>query len=204
MKLYKAIGAGIFIHDKVKIGKNVTIGHGSCVGYGDPEDGVIIIEDNVEIGAFCIIHFGAIIRESAYIDHKCVIGIEAEIGSNTKVLSEKEVAWKAKIGANCIVGGNVPDRTIIEDNVTYLGEIAHSHRDPSKDWDSTEEVSPIIKEGTFIGVHALLIDVKTIGPCSYIGAGEKLKYGLEEGMALIEGKKKKLSELRGFIKSRCK
>ncbi len=201
---YEAIGTAIFVHERVRIGKNVKIGHGSCIGFGDPEDGELIIEDNVEIGAFCVIHFGATIKDSAYIDHNCVIGIEVEIGSNTKVLSGKEVAYGAKIGDNCIIGGNVADRTIIEDNVTYLGEIAHSHRDSSKDWDLTEEVSPIIKEGSFIGVNALLIDVKTIGPCSYIGAGEKLKYCLEEGMALIEGKKTKLSELRGFVKSRCK
>lgn len=204
MKSYEALGTGIFVHENVKIGKNVTIGHCSCIGFGDPEDGEIIIEDGVSIGAFCVIHFGAIIKENANIDHHCVIGIEAEIGKNTQVLSGKEVTYKAKVGNNCIIGGNVADRTIIENDVTYLGEIVHSHRDASRDWDTTEELSPIIKKGSFIGVNALLIDVKTIGPCSYVGSGEKLKYGLEEGMAYIEGKKTALSQLRGFIKSRCK
>lgn len=204
MKSYETFGSGIFIHENVKIGKNVNIGHCSCIGFGDPEDGEIIIEDGVSIGAFCVIHFGAVIKENAYIDHRCVIGIEAEVGKNTHVLSGKEVTYKAKVGDNCIIGGNVADRTIIEDDVTYLGEIVHSHRDASRDWDTTEEVSPIIKKGSFIGVNALLIDVKTIGPCSYVGSGEKLKYSLEEGMAYIEGKKMLLSQFRGFIKSRCK
>lgn len=204
MKLHEEIGTGIFVHEKVKIGKNVSIGHCSCIGFGDPEDGELIIEDNVSIGAFCVIHFGAVIKEGAYIDHRCVIGTEAEVGRKTRVLSGKEVTYKAKVGNNCIIGGNVADRTIIEDDVTYLGEIVHSHRDASRDWDTTEEVSPIIKKGSFIGVNAILIDVKTIGPCSYVGSGEKLKYGLEEGMAYIEGKKKLLSQFRGFIKSRCK
>src|SRR5690606_6309899 len=134
MNEFEKIGTGVFVHEKVKIGKNVTIGHYSCIGYGDPEDGEIIIEDNVTISAFCIVHFGAIIKNSAKIDHKSIIGIEAEIGKNTRVLSGKEIGWKAIIGDNCVIGGNVADRTIIEDDVTYLGEIAHSHKNASLDW----------------------------------------------------------------------
>lgn len=204
MKEYEAIGTGIFVHEKVKIGKNVTIGHCSCIGFGDHEEGEIIIEDNVSIGAFCVIHFGTIIRESVTIDHKCVIGSEVEIGKNTKILSGKEVTYKAKIGENCIIGGHVPDRTVIENDVTFMGEIAHSHRDPSRDWETTEEASPIIHQGSFIGVNALLIGVKKIGPCAFIGAGEIVKYSVGEGMAFITGVQKPISELRGFIKSRCK
>ena len=203
MKMYAEIGTGIFVHDKVKIGKNVTIGHCSCIGVGDPEDGQIIIEDNVSIGAFCIISFGAIIRKSVSIDHNCIIGIEVEIGKNTKILSGKEITYKAKIGENCIIGGNVADRTIIEDNVTYMGEIAHSHRDATLDWDETVEPSPIICKGSFVGVNALIIGPRKIGPCAYVGAGEIVRTNVGEGMALIEGKSKPLTELRGFIKSRC-
>lgn len=204
MNDYEAIGTGIFVHEKVKIGKNVTIGHCSCIGFGDPEDGVIIIEDNVFIGAFCVIHFGVVIRDSVNIDHKCVIGSEVEIGRNSKILSGKEITYKAKVGENCIIGGHVPDRTIIEDDVTFMGEIAHSHRDSSRDWETTEEESPIIYKGSFIGVNALLIGVKKVGPCAFIGAGEIVKYSVGKGMAFINGAQKPISELRGFIKSRCK
>jgi len=202
MNLYEAIGTGIFIHEKVKIGENVKIGHCSCIGFGDPEDGEIIIEDNVTIGAFCVIHFGAVIKKGAYIDHRCVIG-EAEIGEKTQVLSGKEVTYKAKVGNNCIIGGNVADRTIIEDNVTYLGEIAHSHRDASRDWDTTEEPSPIIYKGSVIGVNALIIGSRKIGPCAYIGAGEIVRTDVGERMALMKGEIKPLSTYRGIFKTRC-
>lgn len=204
MKTYEEIGIGIFVHDKVKIGKNVTIGHYACIGYGNPDDGEIIIEDNVTIGAFCVIHFGAVIRESAMVDHKCIIGIEAEIGRNTQVLSGKEVAYKAKIGDNCIIGGNVADRTIIEDDVRYLGEIAHSHRDASLPWDDTEEPSPIIYKGSVIGVNALIIGARKIGPCAYVGAGEIVRTDVAEGIALIDGKRQTVKSFRGFIKTKCK
>jgi bifunctional UDP-N-acetylglucosamine pyrophosphorylase/glucosamine-1-phosphate N-acetyltransferase len=201
MNLYEAIGTGIFVHEKVKIGENVKIGHCSCIGFGDPEDGEIIIEDNVTIGAFCIIHFGAVIKESAYIDHRCVIG-EAEIGEKTQVLSGKEITYKAKIGNNCIIGGNVADRTIIEDNVTYLGEIAHSHRDASQDWDTTEEPSPIIYKGSFVGVNALIIGPRKIGPGAYIGAGEIVRTDVGKEMTLMKGEIKPLSAYRGMFKPR--
>jgi bifunctional UDP-N-acetylglucosamine pyrophosphorylase/glucosamine-1-phosphate N-acetyltransferase len=201
MNLYEAIGTGIFVHEKVKIGENVKIGHCSCIGFGDPEDGEIIIEDNVTIGAFCIIHFGAVIKEGAYIDHRCVIG-EAEIGKNTQILYGKEITYKAKVGNNCIIGGNVADRTIIEDNVTYLGEIAHNHRDASRDWDTTEEPSPIIYKGSFVGVNALIIGPRKIGPSTYIGAGEIVRTDVGEEMILMKGEIKPLSACRGMFKTR--
>lgn len=203
MKVFEEIGTGIYVHEKVKIGKNVTIGHCSCVGFGDPEDGEIIIEDNVTIGAFCVIHFGAVIRKSVSIEHNCVIGIEAEIGKNTKILSGKEVTYQAKIGANCIIGGHVADRTIIEDNVTYMGEIAHSHRNARLDWDETVEPSPIIYKGSVVGVNALIIGGRKIGPCAYIGAGEVVRTDVGEGIALMKGEMKPLSVYRGIFKSRC-
>lgn len=204
MRTYKPIGTGIFVHEKVKIGKNVTIGHGSCIGFGDPNDGDLIIEDNVQIGAFCVIHFGAVIRNSVYIDHRSVVGFETEIGSNSQILSGKEVAIQVKIGKNCIICGNVPDRTIIEDNVTFHGEIAHSHRDANCNWNETEEPSPIIYRGSVVGVNAIIIGPRKIGPCAYIGAGEVVKTDVGEGIALIRGKQQTVKSLRGFVKPRCK
>lgn len=204
MKPYQEFGTGIIVHEKVTIGKNVSIGHCSCIGFGDPEDGEVIIEDNVSIGAFCVIHFGAVIKEGAYIDHRCVIGIEAVVGKKTQILTGKEVAYKAKVGDNCIIGGNVADRTIIEDDVTYLGEIAHSHRDASRDWDTTEEPSPIIYKGSIVGVNALIIGPRKIGPCAYVGAGEIVRTDIGAGVAFMKGEMKPLSSHRGMFKSRCK
>jgi serine acetyltransferase len=202
MKEYDETGTGIFVHEKVKIGKNVSIGHCSCIGFGDTEDGEVIIEDNVSIGAFCVIHFGATIRESVSIEHKCVIGSEVEIGKNTKILSGKEITYKASVGENCIIGGHVPDRTTIEDNVTFMGEIAHSNRDASKDWDTTEEESPIIKKGSFIGVNALIIGSIEIGPSAYIGAGEIVRVNVGERMAYMKGTIKPLDFYKGTFNTR--
>lgn len=203
MKKYEEIGTGIFVHEKVKIGKNVTIGHCSCIGFGDPDDGEIIIGDNVTIGAFCVIHFGAVLREGVVLDHYCKIGVETKIGKQTRILYGKHVYNEAIIGENCIIGGHVADRTIIEDNVTYMGEIAHSHRNARLDWDETVEPSPIIYKGSFVGVNALIIGGRKIGPCAYVGAGEVVRTDVGEGIALMKGEMKPLSVYRGIFKSRC-
>ena len=196
-------GTGIYVHENVVIGDNVRIGHSSCIGYGDPDDGKIIIEDGVIIGAFCVIHFGAIIREGADIDHYCKIGAESEIGRNTKVLYGKHVYDQAVIGDDCIIGGHVADRTIIGNKVTYMGEIAHSHRDASLDWDGTVEESPIIYKGSVIGVNALIIGGRKIGPCAYVGAGEIVRADIGENMILIKGLIEPIDKYRGMFKTRC-
>jgi serine acetyltransferase len=203
MMVYEANGTGIYVHTKVRIGKNVKIGHCSCIGYGDEEDGEIIIGDNVCIGAFCVIHFGAVLEAHVDLDHYCKVGAGAAIGKKSKILYAKHVSEYAKIGANCIIGGHVADRTIIEDNVTYLGEIAHSHRDATQDWDTTEEESPIIYRGSVVGVNALIIGGVKIGPRAYVGAGEIVRFDVPEGMLLNKGIMEPLSKYRGIFKTRC-
>lgn len=203
MKPYEANGTGIYVHEKVRIGRNVKIGHFSCIGYGDPDDGEIVIEDNVTIGAYCVIHFGALIKQGVFLDHYSKIGVEAQIGKHTQILYGKHVYDEAKIGENCIIGGHVADRTIIEDNVTYLGEIAHSHRNATLDWDATVEPSPIIYKGSVVGVNALIIGGRKIGPCAYVGAGEIVRTDVGKGIALMKGEMKPLTEYRGIFKSRC-
>ena len=203
MIAFQEMGTGVYVNEKVKIGKNVKIGHCSIIGYGDVSDGEIVIEDNVTIGSFCVIHFGATISKGVDIDHYCKIGIGAVVGRNTKILYGKHVYDEAIIGENCIIGGHVADRTIIEDNVTYLGDIAHSHRNATLDWDETVEPSPIIYKGSVIGLNALIIGGRKIGPCAYIGAGETVRTDVGKGMALLKGKLRPLSEYRGMFKTRC-
>lgn len=202
MKSYEEIGTGVYVHSSVKIGKNVKIGHCSCIGFGNSNDGEIIIGDNVSIGAFCVVHFGAILNEGVELDHYCKVGIDAQIGKGTKILYGKHVYDEAKIGANCIIGGHVADRTVIEDNVEYFGEIAHSHWDATKDWDTTEEPSPIIYRGSVVGVNALIIGPRKIGPGAYVWAGEIVRTDVPKEMVLSKGKMEPIKNFRGMLKTR--
>ena len=121
----------------------------------------------------------------------------------TRVLYAKHVSEDAQIGAHCIIGGHVADRTVIEDNVTYMGEIAHSHHNATLDWDETEEESPVVYRGSFVGVNALIIGPRKIGPCAYVGAGETVRTDVGEGMILVGGQIQPLAKYRGMFKTRC-
>ena len=105
-------------------------------------------------------------------------------------------------GQNCIIAGELVDRTVVEDWVRFQGETAHSHTDATGDWDDTVEPSPTIKRGSVVGVGAFLIGGITIGPHAFVAAGERVTCDVPEGMVLQGGKLQPIADLRGLIKLR--
>ena len=106
--------------DRIIIGKNVKIQGGTVLGAlplkVDIEDGrrhrveckgKLIIEDNVDIGANCVLNFGCegdtIIRENVFIGHLSSIGHDAEIGANTIISLHVGVLGHVKIGEWCYI-----------------------------------------------------------------------------------------------------
>ena len=133
------------------------IGFSSCVGYGPTDDGFARIGDGLRVGAFCIVEHGAHIEASVEIDHYCRIASGAHICAQTRILYGAQIFNDVRVGHKCIIGGDLVDRTIIGDNVTFQGNTSHSHKNPTGDWDETEEPSPIIEHGSVVGIGALLI-----------------------------------------------
>ena len=128
----------VTIYQGCQIGNNVTIHAGSVVGADGfgfapntegydkiPQIGIVVIEDNVEIGAnTCIdrstmgqttIHKGVKLDNLIQVAHNC------EIGENTVMSAQVGMAGSTKIGAWCMVGGQagfaghiqVADKTFI-------------------------------------------------------------------------------------------
>lgn len=193
---------GAWVHPEVVFGGTVHVGFNSCVGYGPQVDEETYIGNGVRIGAFCVIEYGVHIETDVVVDHYCRISRGARVGTKTRILYGAQVFDDVKIGRDCIIGGDLVDRTIIEHEVTFQGNTAHSHRDPTGDWDETEEPSPIIKRGSVVGIGALLIGGVTIGPRAYIAAGEIVKCNVPEETVLQGGKLRPLSDFRGLIKVR--
>jgi acetyltransferase-like isoleucine patch superfamily enzyme len=106
------------------------------------------------------------------------------------------------IGRDCIVAGDLVDRAVIEDEVTFQGNTAHTHADPNGDWDATEEPSPVVKKGSVVGIGALLIGGITVGPRAYVAAGEIVRTDVRPETVLMKGTVKGLSEYKGLIKVR--
>ena len=128
----------VTIYQGCKLGNNVTIHAGSVIGADGfgfapntegydkiPQIGIVVIEDNVEIGAnTCIdrstmgqttIHKGVKLDNLIQVAHNC------EIGENTVMSAQVGMAGSTKIGAWCMVGGqagfaghiHVADKTFV-------------------------------------------------------------------------------------------
>ena len=167
-------------------------------------------EERVRVGArtkispFALIEPGVTIGDDCLIDAYCRIASGATIGNRTQILYGAAVFEQAEIGEACIIGGNVADRTIIEDCVTHFGEIAHDYRTPGdlRDWDNTTAPSPTIRSCTVVGQYAVIVGGIEIGHGCYIAAGEVVRVTVEPGMLYQRGKTMLLSKTRGLVKAR--
>ena len=190
------------IHPTTRFNGNASVGFCSYVGYEATETEPVHVGDGARIGAFCLIEGGVYLADRVEVDHYCRISYGSQIGTGTRVLYRAQIFDKVSVGENCIIAGELVDRTIVEDWVRFQGETAHSHTDTTGSWDDTEEPSPTIKRGSVVGVGAILIGEITIGPCAYVAAGERVTCDVPEGMFLKGGELRRIADLRGTIKMR--
>ena len=191
-----------WIHPTTVFEGAASVGFCSRVGHGASPDEPAHIGDGARIGAFCLIEAGARLAERVEVDHYCRIACGVRVGAGTRILYRAQIFDEVTIGRNCIIAGELIDRTVVGDNVTFQGNTAHSHADATRDWDETEEPSPVIKSGSVVGVDAVLIGGITIGPRAYVAAGERVTCDVPEEMVLRDGQLKSLSSFRGMIKVR--
>ena len=196
------LDATTWIHTATVFDGEASVGFCSRVGDGATDDEPVRIGDGVRIGSFCIVEAGAQLGAGVQVDHYCRIARGVRVGQATKLLYRAQVFDEVTIGYNCIISGELVDRTIVGNHVTFQGNTAHSHLDATGDWDETEEPSPIIESGSVVGVGALVIGGITVGPRAYVSAGERVTCDVPEGMVLLAGKLKPLSDFRGMIKVR--
>jgi UDP-3-O-[3-hydroxymyristoyl] glucosamine N-acyltransferase len=115
----------ITIYNGCRIGKRVIIHSGTTIGsdgFGQaknpdgtfqkvPQKGIVVIEDDVEIGSNCTIDRATIgetiIRKGVKLDNMIQIAHNVEIGENTVIAAQSGVAGSTKIGKNCMIGGKV-------------------------------------------------------------------------------------------------
>ena len=107
------IGNGVILQDGVKIG---TDGYGYAKQddgsyYKIVQSGVVVLEDDVEVGANATIDRGTIgetrIRRGAKIDNLVQIGHACEVGEDSLLCAQVGLAGSTKIGRNAILTGQV-------------------------------------------------------------------------------------------------
>ena len=114
----------VTVYHDCRVGNNCILHAGSVIGADGfglapspegyekiPQIGIVILEDNVEIGANTCIDratMGAtIIRKGVKLDNLIQIAHNVEVGSHTVMASQVGVAGSTKVGEWCMFGGQV-------------------------------------------------------------------------------------------------
>lgn len=186
----------------VDVAENVRIDAFSVIG---SETGPITrIQSGVVIGSFCMIEAGVVLGLGVQIDPYCRVCSGTSVGDDSRILYGAQVFEDVRIGRRCIIGGNLADRVVVEDNVTYFGETAHSYRIAGslEEWDNSPQPSAIIRSNSVVGQNALIIGPVSIGPGAYVSAGETVRCDVPKDSVFWRGSIKPISEFRGFIQVR--
>lgn len=117
--------ANVTVREQCKIGKRVLIHSGTVVGsdgfgFAPKADGtyekiqqrgIVVIEDDVEIGANCTIDRSTIgetrIKRGAKLDNLIQVAHNVVIGENTVIAAQTGVSGSTKIGSGCVIAGQV-------------------------------------------------------------------------------------------------
>ncbi len=116
---------GVKVYHDCRIGNNCIVHAGTVIGSDGfgfapqsdgsykkiPQIGIVILEDDVEIGANTTIDratMGAtVIHKGVKLDNLIQIAHNVEVGNNTVMAAQVGVAGSSKIGSNCMFGGQV-------------------------------------------------------------------------------------------------
>ena len=114
----------VAIYDGCKIGNRVIINANSTIGedgfsyatykgvhHKIPQTGIVILEDDVEIGACCGIERGTlndtVIGQGSKLGDMVTIGHGTKIGSHCLLVAQVGIAGSTNIGHSCTIGGQV-------------------------------------------------------------------------------------------------
>ena len=114
----------VVIYDGCKIGNRVIINANSTIGedgfsyatykgihHKIPQTGIVILEDDVEIGACCGIERGTlndtVIGQGSKLGDMVTIGHGTKVGSNCLLVAQVGIAGSTNIGHSCMIGGQV-------------------------------------------------------------------------------------------------
>jgi UDP-3-O-[3-hydroxymyristoyl] glucosamine N-acyltransferase len=115
--------SGVKVYEGCKIGQRCILHSGAVIGsdgfgfapnaQGEydkiPQIGIVVLEDDVEIGANTTIDratMGAtVISKGTKIDNLVQIGHNVVVGSHTVMAGQSAIAGSAKVGSRCMIGG---------------------------------------------------------------------------------------------------
>jgi len=136
----------VTIREKTQIGHNVIIHSGTTIGsdgfgyaqvegrhHKIPQVGIVVIEDDVEIGANCTVDRAAMgetrIGKGTKIDNLVQIAHNVKMGENCIIISQVGISGSTEIGNNVILAGQagIIGHLKIGDNVIVAAQSGVTH-----------------------------------------------------------------------------
>lgn len=117
--------ANVTVREQCRIGARVIIHSGTVIGSDGfgfapqadgtyakiPQRGIVVVEDDVEIGANCAIDRATIgetrIKRGAKLDNLIQIAHNVIVGENTAIAAQTGISGSTKLGKNCVLAGQV-------------------------------------------------------------------------------------------------
>ena len=162
----------VTIYDGCQIGKNVTIHAGSVIGADGfgfaptasgydkiPQIGIVVIEDDVEIGANTCVDRSTmgqtVIHKGVKLDNLVQIAHNCEVGANTVMSAQVGLAGSTKVGEWCMFGGQVglAGHLTVGDHVNLGGQSGVTGNVKAN---QTLIGSPVMEPGAFFKAAAIM------------------------------------------------
>jgi bifunctional UDP-N-acetylglucosamine pyrophosphorylase / glucosamine-1-phosphate N-acetyltransferase len=189
----------IDIRGTLQVGEEVKIDI-NCIFEGNVE-----LEDNVTIGANCIlinckIGKGAIIKPNSIIED-AIIGEIASVGPFARIRPGSELKRDSHIGNFVEMKKSVLGEGAKAGHLTYLGDAEIGAKANigagtiTCNYDGVNKSKTIIGAGAFIGSNASLVAPVTIGDYATTGAGSVIVKEVEDkALAVARGKQRNISD----------
>lgn len=152
-------------------------------GFWDGIDGPHQFGEGCDIGHYCVVGQGVTLGARTILDTYCYVECGATIGEDTLLTHRASVGARAAVGANCVIGGFICERSEVGRGCRVFGALVHRQLDPSLPWDSpeAEESSPKLEDGAFVGWGATVIGGIVIGAGAYVCADATVAQNVPPG-----------------------
>jgi len=135
------IHAGCLIREQTQIGNRVILQPGAVIGsdgfgfapdggayFKIPQVGIVVLEDDVEIGACCTLDRAALgetrIKKGCKFDNMVHIAHNVEVGGDSVIAGQSGIAGSSRIGRHATIGGQsaISGHITLGDNITIAGK----------------------------------------------------------------------------------
>ncbi|MFI5250836.1 MAG: UDP-3-O-(3-hydroxymyristoyl)glucosamine N-acyltransferase [Bacteroidota bacterium] len=150
------IYSNVTIREQCRIGKRAIVHSGTVIGSDGfgfapkpdgsyekiPQRGIVVIEDDVEIGSNCSIDRATIgetrIKRGVKLDNLIQVAHNVVIGKNTVIAAQSGISGSSKIGEHCAFGGQVGIAGHLEipphTNIAAQSGVARTITKPGRTW----------------------------------------------------------------------